>query len=192
MPGRVIAAVLTVGLVFAVSCTSVFDDSGAPAPRGVAEVTHVPAEVGETLANDGVEVVVRSIEAYDRSERSFPRLRLVVRSRNTGNDDASNPQIGLHCDESDAAGEWDIGSTWEAAGFLPEGSFSEGEFFAAFPSKTDRRFYPLASCTNARLEIIVGDSSAPAVFDIAVPADVIDDALTRPNGPRFPLPTIVS
>ncbi len=189
----VVAAALAATAMMTSACTSAVDGSEGAEDPPVGLPDARPADVGDSLVSDGIEIEVRSIEAYDRSDSAFPRLRLVVRSSNASDHDATNPEVGLICDESPDPGEWHLGSTWEPAGFLPEGSVSEGELLVAFPSKTGDRFYPLAACTSARIRIVMGGSATADLEVAEIPVDpaLIDEALVRPLGPRFPLPTIV-
>lgn len=173
--------IAALALATAGACSKVAEEN---VPGSAAETAEArQGTVGTTTTYDGVSLTVTAISSFPQSTGGFPRLRIVIRSENVRGDAAANPGIDLRCDEDTEVAQWDVTSTWRPLEGLPANVVREGELIVRFPPKTSNARYPTATCTNARIVLLIGGHREPKrdlVF--AVPAATIDEAVGEPRG----------
>lgn len=117
----------------------------------------VAGKIGEPVDYFGISATVLAIEPFDQTTDYFPRFRVTMRSESNRPAPWVNPEVRVHCDESDDRGEWYKGSTWESSGILPGGEVNEGQVIVGFPRKKGTEFYPVPTCTDAAIEVVGTD-----------------------------------
>ena len=183
-----VTAVLAVGLAVVAACSRDYRSELGPLKLEHPAKPDMVGQIGVPVTYNGVEFTMLNVTAFDQSPNAVPRLQLTIRTDNAGHDTNRNPDVGLHCDESTAAGEWFQGSTWESKGLLPTGEVREGVLLEGFPRKANATQYNLVSCTNARIIVTMSGVDVPQRVIYAVDAVTISEAIRRPRGPNLPLP----
>lgn len=187
--GVVVAAAAIVGCV----STNEVGGTANATPTTVAPTVE-SGSLGTGIDHEGATVTVFAIRAFDQSVNRVARIEAVVRSENESDGIRRNPDLRLICDETENAGDWFLGSTWEPNAVLPVNAVAEGEVIIGFPAKGKTPEYSVVDCTNARLRVTVTSprNPLPRVVEIAIDASVIDEAARRPRGANLPLPRATS
>ncbi|NLA34505.1 MAG: hypothetical protein GX868_02320 [Actinobacteria bacterium] len=145
---------------------------------------------GEVYSAGDISVELRGVRSELQTPADRSQIAVEVRSQSRSTVDQPNPHLELRCAGVDNAGTWMAGSTWEPNGVLRSDSVLSGEAILGFPISDANPEYPVLTCDEPTLRMIVRDKRHKdlTVVEFAVEPAIIAESLAAPAGPPLPLP----